>query len=437
MRPVYDERGTPLCRLPLAALVSVALVASACESDDLAPVSTFKPSACKPGEACGDEGVRLDAGFPAVGTDSGATTPGEDAGSSGGGDGGVELDGGGVAPSDGGALVPDAGFPPPPSEFLDLNGTWNTRYVFDLSAYLFGISNIADELDFIDQTFQGNISTGFPPLDAFIISIVQQYVPSWLVDLIDVLNTMATLFSETHVYGGRMTITQDPPLQPTDPSTVLRATETWSEFVLLFVSRCPRGRSDPNFPTCAEHRIPVTHNPQAVGPVNILVEVHPLAGVLQAGVPEADFVFQDREVDMEMQKLILLVVDFAVSLVTPYNNLRDALGAAVDCPGLGGRARDFAQNTLGLGLVASIGIGVAVEDQCNNVLDDLVDLVAGVGVTWEALDFDQHGHAIDRTPQDGLRKPEVLQSISVQDTIDGRFRFGIQDPLGGEWEGLP
>ena len=63
--------------------------------------------------------------------------------------------------------------------------------------------------------------------------------------------------------------------------------------------------------------------------------------------------------------------------------------------------------------------------------------IGGIGVTWEALDFDQLGHAIDRTPQDGLRRPEVLQSITVQDTIDGNFRFAIQDPMSGEWEGLP
>jgi hypothetical protein len=323
---------------------------------------------------------------------------------------------------------------PSPAQFLDLNGTYNTRYVFDLSAYLFGISNIADELDFIDQTFAGNIDTGFPPLDAFIVSIVQQFVPPWVVDLVSALNTMATLFSEVRVNGGRLTITQDPPLMPTDPITAIHATETWTEFVLLIVDQCPGGRSDPNFPTCAEHHVPVTHNPAAVGPVNILVEIKPFNGTLDAGVPQAAFRFIDREIDMEMQKLILLIVDTVVRLVTPYNDLRSALGGVVDCGNLGAEARDFAQYQLGLGLLPAIGIGTLVEDQCNDVLDGIVNGVGGIGVTWEAMDFDQLGFAVDTN---GDRKPEVLQQITVRDTIDGRFRFAIQDPMGGEWEGVP
>src|SRR5262249_23940211 len=145
-----------------------------------------------------------------------------------------------------------------------------------------------------------------------------------------------------------------------------------------------------------------------------------------------DFGFQHREIDMEMQKLILLALDTAVSIVTPYPSLRDALGAVIDCQGLGDRARDFARNTPGLGLVAAIGVGALVESQCNDALDNIVDGISMIGVSWEAMQFDQRGHAIDRTPADGLRKPEILQTINVQDTIDGHFTFAIQDHMGGE-----
>jgi hypothetical protein len=416
---------------------SIALCFSAaCEEDALAPSSEFEGSECLKTGTCGDDKYVLDAGGGGGNTgddDAGNNTTGPDAGDPSDPDSGFGHNGPDLGTSD----PPDSGIVVPPSVFLDLNGTWNTRYEFDLSAYLFGISNIANEIDFIDQALNGFINTGFPPLDAFIISIVQQYVPSWVVDLVGVLNTAATLFDVVQANGGRMTIAQDLPSDPHATQTALHAMETWTEMVLYIVDQCPRGRQDPNFPTCAEFHVPVTHNPASVGPVEILVEIKPLEGTLNAGIPEADFRFNQREIDMELQKLVLLVVDTAVSIATPYNNLRDALGAVVNCSDLGDEARDFAQNSLGLNAIAAIGIGVLVEDQCNDALDNIVDLVAGIGVSWEAMQFDQLGHAIDRTSADGLRKPEVLQTINVQDTIDGRFRFAIQDPMGGEWEGLP
>lgn len=420
------------------ALLSVCIAApwfvSACESDALAPASDYEGSECLKTGDCGDETFTLDAGGGGVTDppDSGQVTPPFD--------GGLDDNGNNVPPPDSGMVgePPDSGVVmPPPSAFLDLNGTWNTRYNFDLSAYLFGISNIADEISFIDNALNGFIDTGFPPLDNFIISIVQQFVPPWVTDVVGVLNTAATLFDVVQANGGRMTIVQDAPLDPHAADTALHGTETWSEIVLWIVDQCPRGRQDPNWPACAEYHVPVTHNPQSVGPVEILVEIKPFNGTLNAGIPEADFVFRDREIDMEMQKLILLAIDTAIRIATQFNTLREALGNVVDCGGLGDRARDFAQNNLGFNVVAAIGIGVLVEDQCEDALDNIVDLIGGVGVTWEAMDFDQHGHAIDRTSADGLRKPEVLQTINVNDTIDGQFRFAIQDDMGGVWEGQP
>jgi hypothetical protein len=426
--------GGPSVAALFAACTFALCFAQGCDSDELGQVGEYEGTECVKTNTCGGESVRLDAGGGVVTdpADSGTTNTG-DSGDSSDPDAGNNGD-----PDSGVAGQNDASIvTPPPSIFLDLTGTWNTRYEFDLSAYLFGISGIANELDFIDQTFAGNIDTGFPPLDNFIISIVQQFVPPWVVDLVGVLNTAATLFETVYANGGRLTIAQDPPLNSQATTVDLRATETWTEMVILIVDQCPLGRSDPNFPACAEFHIPVTHNPAAVGPLNILVEVKPLAGTLNAGIPEADFRFVDREIDMELQKLILLVIDTAVRLTTPYNSLRDALGNVVNCGGLGDDARDFAQNTLGLNVVAAIGIGVLVEDQCNNVLDNIVDGIGGIGVTFEAMDFDQLGHAIDQTPADGLRRPELLQTINVPNTIDGRFRFAIQDPMGGKWDGRP
>src|SRR5262249_14196125 len=158
----------------------------------------YEGSDCSQTGQCGDDKVKLDAGAGGGRGDTGTASD----------------DDGGSSVTDGGPGTPDSGIELPPTVFLDLNGNWSTHYAVDLSNYLFGISDIADELDLVDQALNGYLDTGFPPLDAFILSIIQQYVPSWVVNLVDVLNTAATLFDVVEANGGRLTITQDAPRDP-------------------------------------------------------------------------------------------------------------------------------------------------------------------------------------------------------------------------------
>ena len=209
--------------------------------------------------------------------------------------------------------------------------------------------------------------------------------------------------------------------------------------LVYLIDQCPLGMQDPNYPMCAQHIIPVTNSPTPVAGVDVTVNVKPFDGDLQGGVPEADFHFDDREVELEMRRLILLVIDNAIFLATngQQPDLRSALGAAVDCVGLGAGARSFAENTLGLSSIVAAGIEALVIDQCTDILDALVNGVANIGVDWDALEFDQLGHAVDLTPQDGLNRPEKLQELSTPDTITGDFRFALSSDLGGRWEGRP
>jgi hypothetical protein len=421
-------------RLPVFLAWSALTVLFGCDGEKLAPVSKFNSADCqKHAENCSDGNLHLDGGKPGGGggdsgapidTDAGASvdanSPDFDAAS------GVD------ASSPDATTAVDSG--PAPSQFLNLNGTWHTRYSFDLSHYLFGISGIAPTIDFINQVLMGHLNTGIPGLDQLILGVVQQYVPSWVAPLVNALDTIANLFSDVRANGGLLTITQDPPLHPTDPTTAIHATETWTEMVVMIIDQCPGGQQDPNYPTCAEHHIPVTHNPQNVGPLEILVTLPGFDGTLNAGVPQADFVFTQREVQMEMRKLILLVIDTVVSIVTPYMNLHDALSNVIDCNGLGQQAVNFVENTLGLSPLVAIPAGVLVTHQCNSAINDIVNGIGNIGINWEAMDFDQHGHAVD---SNGDGRPEVLQQWSVPNTISGHFRFAIQSSMSGQWEGLP
>jgi hypothetical protein len=412
-----------------------------CGSDKLRPVSNYNGTDCEKDNSCGEGNLKLDGGH--LGADVGTTPPVTlDAGTgpTGDTDSGVLLDAGvlpdsGPTPMDAGAQ--DSGTPPMPSQFLNIAGTWHTRYSFDLSQYLFGISGIAGQLDTINQILMGHINTGFPPLDALIAQIIMMYIPSWVGTLVNALDTIANLFKDVRVNGGLLNVAEDLPLTPTAETTAIHANETWTELVVMIIDQCPLGQNDPNYPTCAEHHIPVTHNPQNVGPVTVLVTLPPFDGTLNAGVPAADFVFHPREVQLEMRKLILLIVNTVVSLVTPYPDLMTALQAIIDCNGLGQQAVALAENPpLSLPAVVAIGIGVTVTNQCNDAINQVVGGVGNIGINWEAMDFDQHGHAVD-TSQPPDNRADILQQWSTPNTIDGHFKFAIQSHMGGNWEGLP
>jgi hypothetical protein len=427
--------------LPLA--LGLVLVAG-CEEEQLTPVSGFDPEDCTdPNSTCGEGGFRLDAGHNPL--DSGAALDGGD------GDGGL-IGGGpdaglldtGVAdsgPADSGPL--DSGVPP--SEFLNLAGTWQTQYVFDISDYLFGISNIADELDFLDRLINDGISTGFPPLDLLVQGVISQYIPPWVGDLVDMLSTAATLFEEVDAFG-TMNIAQDLPVDQWATTTALHASETWSVMYVRLVDQCPNGRQTTTpvpFPECARVPVPIMSTPTPIGTGSnapeMQVYVKPFDGVLQAGRPQADFVLQDREVELELRKLVLIALNAATRLATngQFTTLQAALQNAADCPGLGQAAYNFARNTLGFSQAIAQLAQTTVTNQCNGAIQGIVDLIAGVGISWDALEFDQAGHAVDRNPQDGQNRADVLQVLTAPDTLDGRFRFALSSDLGGEWASPP
>ena len=412
-----------------------------CEEEKLAPVSAYMPEDClDPLSSCGEGGFRLDAGTHALDSgvhpDSGGE--GTDGGIIGGGPDASLLD---TGVSDAGPV--DSGVPP--SEFLNLAGTWPTQYVFDISSYLFGISNIADELDFLDRLLNDGISTGIPFLDPLIQGVIAQYIPPWVGDLVDMLSTAATLFEEVDAFG-TMNIAQELPADAWATTTALHATEQWSVMYIRLVDQCPNGRATTTpvpFPECARVPVPIMSTPTPIGSGSnapeMQVYVKPFDGTLQAGRPEADFTLEDREVEMELRKLILIALNAATRLATngQFTTLQAALQNAADCPGLGLAAYDFARNTLGLSQAIAQLAQTTVTGQCNDVIQDIVDLIAGVGVSWDAFEFDQAGHAVDQNPQDGQNRADRLQVLTAPDTLDGRFRFALSSDLGGEWASPP
>ena len=155
-------------------------------------------------------------------------------------------------------------------------------------------------------------------------------------------------------------------------------------------------------------------------------------------MPAADFQFDDREVEMELTKLVTLVLDIAIRIGTngQVQSLQDALNQAIDCAALQAEAERLARS-IGLNTLLAQAAGRTVRAECDRekmrALNSIIGSINGIGVGWEAMQFDQIGHAVDTN---GNRRPETIQMISVPDTIDGRFRVIVRDRMGGVWQGF-
>ncbi len=434
-----------------------------CEEDTLAPTGGFRPEDCKDinSPECKEGGVRIDAGLVRidaghVGGDAGDITGGDagditggDAGDITGGDSGTVTmpDAGMMGPIDSG-IPPDAGFPP--SEFLDLTGTYPTEYVFDVSDYLFGISQIGGGLDFIDQALRGNIDLGNstlnrilrPLLAPFFRRLVSTPNGMRLATVIGALNQIAHLFEEIEARG-QITITQSPPASRHAPTTAIQATEIWTVMYMRMIRQCPDGRmtrSPPHplpYPDCARYTVPITNSPTPImsgsNSVDMRVYIRPFTGTLNAGVPEADFIFENREVEMEFTKLILLAIDIAIRLSSGgmYQGLEDLFRNTV-CIDVADEAERLARANSLTRPFASLARRAALDSCVDLLVDNFTNrVIGGIGVDWDAFEFDQSGRAIDRT---GDHRPEVLQDHSVANSIQGRFRFVGSARLRGTWK---
>ncbi len=417
----------------LTSLLVAATLSSACEEDALVASGGFDPTQCPDDDPqCNDRNRdKLDAG-EAPWLDSGVVP-----------DAGVAPVDAGVAETDAGVVDPDSGVAPDsgveidagvPPEFLIVAGSYRTHYKMDLSRYLLGLSNIAEPLDFLDQAIAGNVNTGFPPLDALVRDIIARYVPPWVGTVIGVLNSLANFFEEVEARG---VLNLAQPL-PTGNVSPVSANETWNTLTVKIIDNCPRGRQDPNYPACAEQMIPIATPPTPIGAVDIGVDPRPFMGVLQPGRPRAPIRFDDREVRMEMTKLIRVVADLAISLGTngQVPSLQVALERAIDCVQLEAETERLATSiglSARLARAAAAGVRAVCDQEKQNVITRIIGGIEGIGIGWEALEFDMIGDAHDTN---GNHRPETLQVHTVPDTLDGRFRLVVGTRFDGTWEGI-
>ena len=318
--------------------------------------------------------------------------------------------------------------PGAPPDLVLIEGFWDTRYQFDMSEVLGPLGDLGAPLDFLDQAFRGNLDIPIPVIgdviEAAVADLITAYVPPWVADLVHGLNSIVHIFQQMQVIGQ---------MEARHRANVLhvRGTEVWDRAVVQLIDRCDRGRQDPNYPQCAEVDILLDQDLGEIG--RIETDVPPFVGRLYLDRNQEWNVLFDREVHMDLVGLVRYVVNLVVSISTNgrFNNVPDALVAAIDCRGIQ-RAADQTACDLSGGRVCVVP---GVEQTCQQAVQQaglMIDQqLAQLGVAWTAMDFDQYSRVYD--DDNNLIADELGRWPAPAGQLDGNFRLILNRPLEGLW----
>lgn len=306
----------------------------------------------------------------------------------------------------GGACEPTASFP-------DISGNWYTSHTFNIQEAIPLAGDIAGPIRTIHQVLVGDFDLpGF--IEDIVAGIISQYVPSWVVDLVEVLDTVLTMLSNLRARGF-MTITQ------ATGASAWTATEIWESFVFYYLPNCIVIPSDPT-PDCARVDL-FTSDPTAVA--NLGLKVHPFNGSLTQSVVHVN----QREVEMNIGGLVGWLVDELISLVTPYNNLNDALVGIVDCPSLAQTIAGWSSAIFPISASTIEGLCVTTVSQVGKkVTDQLYGIAFDVGL----LQFEGEGDLVTTGANIGDTIGDEDHETTGDGWYDGRFTKLIKD-VPGSW----
>ncbi len=218
-----------------------------------------------------------------------------------------------------GVCVPDETIP-------DLTGYWLTQHDFSIREALpLSVREIFKGLRLIDQTLLGSLTIpGLPRwlqeiLNSFVSRLLQQYLPEWLQQLIHVSDDLVTILGNLRSEGS-MRLTRNGDLGH------LKGEEVWTSLVFYWLPLCNGDiEGDPGAPPeCARIDVLTSdsgsadESAQCKGEVlpSIAVQAAPFtATVVRQGTGYALQV-DPRQVKLKMGKIILILVDQLIALVT-------------------------------------------------------------------------------------------------------------------------
>lgn len=368
----------------------------------------------------------------------------------------------------GGACVSDTAVP-------DVTGTWLTRHDYNIKKALpTALQDAFYAIRVLDQALLGKLTIpGLPSwlqsiINSFISKLLQNYLPDWLQTVIHISDDIVTVLSNLRSEGS-MHLVVNPDVAH------VKGTEVWTSLVFYWLPLCNGNiGGDPGAPPdCARIDVATTdsQDPGVVGQCkgqslpSITVQVRPFTATVapsSTGATTYAINVDQRQVNVQMGKVLLVLVDQIISYVTPYHCIDEITDCSpgaghcplVDCYGL---SQDLAGPGTWLGGFVDPG---AVEQLCDGVVTTagqaVTQLLATVwSPTADVLDFSGHatvsGAAQDpsvceagtstcasQLGNDAWDKDLNSTSSAIVDGRDGNwsgdFFFKVVGKLPGAWE---
>jgi hypothetical protein len=361
-----------------------------------------------------------------------------------------------------GACVPDETVP-------DVSGIWLTRHDYRIrDALPFTVQETFKALRLLDQTLLGQLAIpGLPGwlqaiVNAFVARLLQQYLPGWIQQLIHISDDLATILGNLRSEGA-MRLTRGADVAH------LKGAEVWTSLVFYWLPLCggeiAGEPSEP--PECA--RIDVVTSDSGIDETaqckgEVLPAIRPRLSAFDAAVAKRGSTWvlnvDQRQVKLEMGKVLLILVDQLMSVVTAgeYHCIDEATecapggGCIVDCDGL---ARDVenatggivdegtVQELCGRGVRAVGGIWAEALARAWPITADTLDFSGSATISGIADDWSCDGGAVSGACAARLGKASWDKDLNssnpaVRDGRDGKwtghFFFRLVDRLPGAWE---
>jgi hypothetical protein len=260
----------------------------------------------------------------------------------------------------------------------DVTGVWLTKHDYAIREALpQTVQDIFKAIRLLDQALLGKLTIpGVPKwlqdiINAFISKLLQQYLPDWLQQIIHISDDIVTILSNLRSEGSMRLV------KGADIAH-LKGTEVWTSLVFYWLPLC-NGEigGDPGLPPdCARIDLATTdsENPGEVAQCkgqslpSITVQVRPfsatVAGAGAGGGAPYTLSVDQRQVNIKMGKVILVLVDLLISYFTPYHCVEEATDCSpgntclVDCAGLGQDVENATGGLISAGTVEALCDGV-------------------------------------------------------------------------------
>jgi hypothetical protein len=315
---------------------------------------------------------------------------------------------------------------PPDGPIPELAGTWYTQHYFDLSDAIGG--DIAlDIVNTLNELFNYCELTGIGFVDDLLCDLIHEYIPEWVLTLIDIFANLANILSELRVEG-EMELTH------LTPRELISGTETWDIILIRYLNACCEGQpqgcnpyNQPDFPDCAT--IDMAREDIEYGEAVFRVEAFTgKVSVDDSGaITKYTLGIDERKIQIEFSKFVAFIIDLLIQIFTGYDSLDEALMDVIDCEAINDLVEDI-----------SGGWAPDITQACENFKPTasslLRNLLNQIGVGWKILKFKGWATVtVEGDPPYGIELGFTNHETSGDGHWDGDITIILSGGVDGSW----